>query len=200
MTFKMLALRVQGYKKIDRIQGLWKHSTAGLSGVEINIADYSFYDVYYNSRKDKYKILMSGFKPFQHYLGSELQEIVAYLNWKPHTDVFNHTIHDYFEQKEELMNFISTGYNEITNLPDSEYAIVKFELTVDRETVMNLRSNAPEMKTAIQAFKKEGLAKGEEVYEEVDNILITSSGYYVCTLKSNLSFKDQIEDDEDEED
>lgn len=179
----LLALR--GYKLIDEISALWKIQYKNMSGKDVSFVEYSVYKIFYNEKLDLYKMTTHGFKPIKHYLHGELSLIIDFLNNKPENDFFDfyESIQDYFIQKENLMNLINTKYGEIkTTNTDSNLIILRFELNSDREFIMSLRNEDPAMGSNLKSFKNsELLPKDIEIYEEFNNILISSEGYYVCT-------------------
>ena len=179
----LLALR--GYKLIDEISALWKVQYKNMSGKDVTLVEYSIYKIFYNERRDLYKMTIHGFKPIKHYLHGELSLIIDFLNSKPENEFFDfyESIQDYFIQKENLMNLINTKYGEIkTTNTDSNLIILRFELNSDREFIMSLRNDDPTMGSNLKSFKNSDLLpKDIEIYEEFNNVLITSEGYYVCT-------------------
>ena len=179
----LLALR--GYKLIDEISALWKVQYKNMSGKDVTFVEYSIYKIFYNERRDLYKMTIHGFKPIKHYLHGELSLIIDFLNNKPENDFFDFTesIQDYYIQKENLMNLINTKYGEIkTSDEDSSLIILRFDLNTDREFIMSLRNEDQSMGSNLKSFKNTELSsKNIEIYEEFNNILITSDGYYVCT-------------------
>ena len=179
----LLALR--GYKLIDEISALWKVQYKNMSGKDVTLVEYSNYKIFYNERRDLYKMTIHGFKPIKHYLHGELSLIIDFLNNKPENDFFDFTesIQDYYIQKENLMNLINTKYGEIkTSDEDSSLIILRFDLNTDREFIMSLRNEDQSMGSNLKSFKNTELSsKNIEIYEEFNNILITSDGYYVCT-------------------
>ena len=202
---KKLLLAIQGYKLIDEISGMWKIQYKNMSGKDIVMVEYSKFWIYYNEKKDLYKMVRGGFKPFQHFLNGELMIMLDFINMKPENDYigFSETVQDYFTQKESLFHVMSTGFGEVKATPEnSELIILRFELNQDKEYIMSMREDDQLMGKILQDFKKSGLlSKGIEIYEEHNNILITSDGYYVCTHKSifNKLDNDSKEEDEDQE-
>ena len=135
----LLALR--GYKLIDEISALWKVQYKNMSGKDVTFVEYSIYKIFYNEKRDLYKMTIHGFKPIKHYLHGELSLIIDFLNNKPENDFFDFTesIQDYYIQKENLMNLINTKYGEIkTSDKDSNLIILRFDLNTDREFIMSL--------------------------------------------------------------
>lgn len=199
-----LFLWIRGYKRIDQIKGLWSLSHADISGKLILFAEYSVYDIYYNERRDWYKMTKSGFNPTNHTLHRELLMTLEFLNYKPKNPyyVFSENMSDYFIQRDEIinsMNYDFSDVNEVGQTEDTELVILRFELTNDKSYILKMKDNTPDKVKAIQAYKQTLLKKeGLEIYEEVDNILITSEGYYVCTHKGILT--QNMPDDKDEKD
>ena len=194
----LLALR--GYKLIDEISALWKVQYKNMSGKDVTLVEYSIYKIFYNERRDLYKMTIHGFKPIKHYLHGELSLIIDFLNNKPENDYFDfyESIQDYFIQKENLMNLINTKYGEIkTTNTESNLIILRFELNSDREFIMSLRNDDPTMGSNLKSFKNSDLLpKDIEIYEEFNNVLITSEGYYVCT---NAEFLNKLGGNEGKE-
>ena len=185
---KKTPLTQRGYKKIDQISGLWKHTYVNMQGKEVVLADYAYYDIFYNEDDDIYEVEMRGFRPQQHYLNGEVVMMINFLNTKPENDfiIFSRSSTDYFLQKESLINFITAGFGEVKEVKEEpDLVVLKFGLEQDKEFIMTLRINNPIMTQVIQNFKK-SLKDVVEIYEELDNILITSDGYFVCTEKSNM--------------
>lgn len=180
-----ILLSLRGYKLIDEISALWKIQYKNMSGKDISFVEYSIYKIFYNEKLDRYKMTIHGFKPIKHYLHGELSLIIDFLNNKPENDYFDfyESIQDYFIQKENLMNLINTKYGEIkTTNTESNLIILRFELNSDREFIMSLRNDDPTMGSNLKSFKNSDLLpKDIEIYEEFNNVLITSEGYYVCT-------------------
>ena len=162
-----------------------------MSGKDITLVEYSYYKIFYNEKRDLYKMTIHGFKPIKHYLHGELSLIIDFLNNKPENDFFefSESIQDYFIQKENLMNLINTKYGEIkTTDTESNLIILRFELNSDREFIMSLRDEDPVMGSTLKSFKNTELSsKNIEIYEEFNNVLITSDGYYVCTNAESLN-------------
>ena len=180
-----ILLTLKGYKLIDEISALWKIQYKNMSGRDVTLVEYSTYKIFYNERRDLYKMTIHGFKPIKHYLHGELSLIIDFLNNKPENDFFEfyESIQDYYIQKENLMNLINTKYGEIkTSDEDSSLIILRFDLNTDREFIMSLRNEDQSMGSNLKSFKNTELSsKDIEIYEEFNNILITSDGYYVCT-------------------
>lgn len=195
-----ILLSLRGYKLIDEISALWKIQYKNMSGKDITFVEYSVYKIFYNERLDRYKMTTHGFKPIKHYLHGELSLIIDFLNNKPENEYFDFygSIQDYFIQKENLMNLISTKYGEIkTTNTESNLIILRFELNSDREFIMTLRNEDPAMGSNLKSFKNGDLfPKDIEIYEEFNNVLITSEGYYVCT---NAEFLNKLGGDERKE-
>lgn len=188
---KKILLAIQGYKLLDEVSGLWKVQYKDMSGKDIVFVEYSNYQVYYNHKKDLYRLVLKGFKPRKHYLYGELVTMIDFLNLKPENDYFgfSETAQDYFLQKEGLFQLMNTGFGDVkVSSENPELVILRFDLDQDKEYIMTMRDTTPIMKEILQNFKKSGLlVKGIEIYEEHDNILITSEGYYVCTSKTTLN-------------
>lgn len=198
---KKILLAIQGYKLLDEVSGLWKVQYKDMSGKDIVLVEYSNYQVYYNYKKDLYRLVLKGFKPMKHYLYGELVAMIDFLNLKPENDYFgfSETAQDYFLQKEGLFQLINTGFGDAkVSRENPELVILRFDLDQDKEYIMTMRDTTPIMKEILQNFKKSGLlVKGIEIYEEHDNILITSEGYYVCTPKTTLNKLNNGDSEED---
>ena len=195
-----ILLTLRGYKLIDEISALWKVQYKNMSGKDVTLVEYSNYKIFYNERRDLYKMTIHGFKPIKHYLHGELSLIIDFLNNKPENDFFDfsESIQDYYIQKENLMNLINTKYGEIkTSDEDSSLIILRFGLNSDREFIMSLRNEDQAMGSNLKSFKNTELSsKDIEIYEEFNNILITSDGYYVCT---NAKFLNKLGGNEGKE-
>ena len=195
-----ILITLKGYKLIDEISALWKIQYKNMSGKDVTFVEYSTYKIFYNERRDLYKMTIHGFKPIKHYLHGELSLIIDFLNNKPENDFFDfsESIQDYYIQKENLMNLINTKYGEIkTSNEDSNLIILRFDLNSDREFIMSLRNEDQSMGSNLKSFKNSELSsKNIEIYEEFNNILITSDGYYVCT---NAEFLNKLGGNEGEE-
>ena len=195
-----ILLTLKGYKLIDEISALWKIQYKNMSGKDVTFVEYSVYKIFYNERLDRYKMTTQGFKPIKHYLHGELSLIIDFLNNKPENEYFDFygSIQDYYIQKENLMNLINTKYGEIkTTDTESNLIILRFELNSDREFIMTLRNEDPAMGSNLKSFKNGDLfPKDIEIYEEFNNVLITSEGYYVCT---NAEFLNKLGGDERKE-
>lgn len=195
-----ILLTLRGYKLIDEISALWKVQYKNMSGKDVTLVEYSNYKIFYNERRDLYKMTIHGFKPIKHYLHGELSLIIDFLNNKPENDFFDfsESIQDYYIQKENLMNLINTKYGEIkTSDEDSSLIILRFDLNSDREFIMSLRNEDQAMGSNLKSFKNTELSsKDIEIYEEFNNILITSDGYYVCT---NAKFLNKLGGNEGKE-
>ena len=92
----------------------------------------------------------------------------------------------------------NTKYGEIkTSDEDSSLIILRFDLNTDREFIMSLRNEDQSMGSNLKSFKNTELSsKNIEIYEEFNNILITSDGYYVCT---NAEFLNKLGGNEGKE-
>lgn len=202
---KKILYWLQGYKKIDEIAGLWQVSFKEFQGNETRFADYSIYSIYYNSKKDMYKLQMSGFRPMKHFLNTELRILIEYLNHKENEEdtLFYNTVEDYFTEKDNLFMLLSTPLGKVgsTNY-DNNLMIIKFELDQNKEYIMQLRNSDVNMVKTIKSLKNSDvIPKGTEIYEELDNILITSDGYYVCTTNYMINkIEERLDLNDDDED
>ena len=190
---KKIILALTGYKLIDQMSGLWRHSYRGMEKKEIVFADYSRYDIFYNEKKNHYKMIAYGYKPFVHFLNSELGMILETVNLKLGDGLINYTdtTQDYFFHKEQLLDYINTGVGEVTLDHPSQLLIIKFELDQSKEYVLSFQDQNKKMIELINNFKNTTLLPdGVEIFEQHDNILITSEGFYVCTAKEKLNMTD----------
>lgn len=191
-------LRLLGYELLDEIVGLWKHSYKNFIGEEVIFADYAKYRIYYNVKKDKYRLFKGGYKPLTHCLNDEIEMMICYLNMKPkneYQEFFNNKS-DYFTAKEFTMT--SLRQSEVPEMESNEagLVIIRFGLDVSREEVFKMHDISPVKKRVLQEFKESKfISRSADVYEEKDNILITSDGYYICTEKDNVK---EIEDESED--
>lgn len=195
---KKILLYLKGYRKIDRLVGLWRHSYKDFNLKDVVFADYAKYDVYYNEKSDFYKVLLSGFRPLEHFLNGEIVIMLGFLNIKPENEYikFSKSVQDYFIQKESLLNTI--GSEEEENNEGSDFIVMRFSLEQDKSIVTALQSDDLQMVRIIQNFKKY-LSNNIEVYEEFDNVLVTSEGYYISAHRSALQQLKKDSNDENEE-
>lgn len=188
---KKLILKLRGYTLIDEIAGLWKLSYQTFEGNNVYTADYAIYQVYYNKKKDHYSMVSGGFRPIKHFLSGDLQCMVDFLNTKPENiyTEFSHSVNDYFTQKDALLELMDMQYQQVdAEKTNVELIILRYELDQNRDDVMELRDSAPIMKQVLQNYKKSNLLPNNtEIYEEFDNIIVTSEGYFVCTHKENIN-------------
>lgn len=190
---------LQGYVIVDSIVALWRLQHQ-VGDRQVSLAEYSKYVIYYNERLDKYRLCLGGFRPMRHMLYSDMKYLIDFLNNKPESEIFNYTVRDYFDQKDTLFSMLEMEMSVgevIEDEENSELVVIKFELKQNRDFIMRLRDSDELKVEVIKKFKKSNyLPKNVEVYEELDNILVTSEGYFVCIEKEFLS---KIEDDEAEE-
>ena len=186
---KKLILFLKGYKKIDELSGLWKHSYQNPNGKDTSIMSYSVYAIYYNEKKDKYKLILSGFEPHKHYLNTNLNILIDSLNFKIDEINYTETTQDYFVEKSVILNHVMSNFNEVKTYGDDDSIIVlKFDLQNNKSYIMGFKDENPTLKEIVLSFKDSDLfPKTAEIYEEIDNIIITSEGYFIATEKKNLS-------------
>lgn len=194
---KKIILRIFGYRYIDRISGLWKHSFKTHDGKETAIMSYAHYDVYYSSKRDRYVLDTSGFEPLKHILNSRLRVILEGLNDKDPDFPYMENIQDYFIQKEVLLNYLQAGFGDVSSVEGSDLIILRFDLEQKKEFIMKFRDPNPLLITALEGMMKSAtFPSSAEVYEKIDNIAITSEGYFVATQRENLN---RLESKDEEE-
>lgn len=150
---------------------------------------YSVYAIYYNEKKDKYKLILSGFEPHKHYLNTNLNILIDSLNFKIDEINYTETTQDYFVEKSVILNHVMSNFNEVKTYGDDDSIIVlKFDLQNNKSYIMGFKDENPTLKEIVLSFKDSDLfPKTAEIYEEIDNIIITSEGYFIATEKKNLS-------------
>ena len=192
-----LLLTIQGYKKIDQLSGLWKHSYTATNGKDVVLMSYANYDIYYNSRKNFYKLYTSGFLPMKHMLSSRVRIILEALNYNTVDFDFTNTAQDWFLEKEVMMRMLSGNYRLVGETSDGnlEAIILGFDLTQTKEFVMKYKDSSEYMVNILKTFiESDAFPKSAEIYEKIDNIVITSEGYYVATYKKEL---EKLNDEEE---
>ena len=73
-----ILLTLRGYKLIDEVSALWKVQYKNMSGKDVTLVEYSNYKIFYNEKRDLYKMTIHGFKPIKHYLHGELSLIIDF--------------------------------------------------------------------------------------------------------------------------
>lgn len=201
---KELLLKLKGYTLIDVFRGEWTHIFYNTSGEEISFIDYSIYKIFYNRKKDKYEITLSGFNPMEHVMYEELMNILNFINIKPEIENFEFTnsSQDYFSQKTQLvmlMNNIDMDYSQNVSDPNT--------VVVLRMKLENIETHLPQIKKEderlikiMQEFKAKNLVKKNlEIYDDFGNVIVTSEGCYFTAYNSQISSKDENEDESEDE-
>ena len=201
---KELLLKLKGYTLIDVFRGEWTHIFDNTSGEEISFIDYSIYKIFYNRKKDKYEITLSGFNPMEHVMYEELMNILNFINIKPEIENFEFTnsSQDYFSQKTQLvmlMNNIDMEYSQNVSDPNT--------VVVLRMKLENIETHLPQIKKEderlikiMQEFKAKNIVKKNlEIYDDFGNVIVTSEGCYFTAYNSQISSKDENEDESEDE-
>lgn len=202
---KHILLYLQGYKFIDVINAEWELSHQTLDGVDVKMTEYCAYNIYYNERVDKYKVIPKGIKCIEHSMYREVCMIIDFLNIKPDTEGVNffNTSGDYFAQRESLMMLIDLPKVrmeipfDMDTLPDSttksNLIIVKIPLEVPKSHLEELLDEGVRLSQTLENFKGSGLVpKNIDIYSQEKNMLITSEGYYLCVDKSKQSLIEEM--------
>ena len=184
-SMKKLMLALQGYKQIDEMEGEWSHIYVDINGEDVCLLDYATYQIFYNARKDKYKMLIKGFKPFHHFLYTELISIIDFLNLKPVESQFKffHSYNDYFVQRNILLKAIEGELTiEFNNVSEAstKINIMRLKLTNYKEVLDTIKSEDPKLIQKMQEYKKQVLLKttGLDIWQDIGNVIITSEGCY----------------------
>lgn len=195
---KRLILKLQGYKLIDVVSGEWTHSYLNIEGEEIFYVDYSYYEIYYNSKKDKYKMLLKGYKPYTHFLHMELNAIIDFVNMKPSTAKINFTktSQDYFFQRTQLFQLIEDGldnpYETTYNDVGEQVRILRMDLEHYKNHLDKIRKEDSKLVRKMQEYKEEVLIKrGEiDIWQDLGNVIVTSEGCYFTAYNRDLRQSD----------
>lgn len=196
---KKLLLQLQGYKLIDIVAGEWSHIFLDVEGGDITFVDYSYYHVYYNPKKDKYKFTLSGFRPYMHCMYGELNSIIDFINMKPEGAQINFTktSQDFFFQKNELFklvdNNLEININTVNSTEnDNQIRVLRMDLEHYKGFLETINIDDAKLIKVMQTYKKEVLAKRTEVeiYQDLGNVVITSEGCYFTAYNKHIQHKD----------
>lgn len=183
---KKLLLLLRGYKQIDEVEAEWTHNHIDLNGEDLSLVDYATYMIFYNSRKDKYEMLHKGFRPFNHFMYTELMAIIEFINRKPEDSVFRffNTPRDYFVQRGVLFQMIegdfTVDFNQVYQPEDTKTRIMRVKLTHYKEILDSIKSEDSKLIQKMQEYKQQVLltTQGLDIWQDLGNVIITSEGCY----------------------
>lgn len=199
LLMKKLLLQLQGYKLIDIVAGEWSHIFLDVEGNDITFVDYAYYHIFYNPKKDKYKFLLSGFRPYMHCMYGEMNSIIDFINMKPDGAQihFTKTSQDFFFQKNELFKMVDNNLEISINTvngseTDNQVRVLRMDLEHYKNFLESINIDDAKLIKVMQTYKKEVLAKRTdiEIYQDLGNVVITSEGCYFTAYNKHIQHKD----------
>lgn len=197
---RKLIFRLQGYRLIDIVPAEWELVHINMKGEEYIMVEYAHYEVYYNDKKDKYKIHLKGMRPYAHSLYRELNKIIDALNSKTEGHDFKGNSQDYFN----LMTGTTENWQEGAMMGaaaiNEGISVLRMELALYQEHMDKIKNDDARLIAQMQHYKTTVVMKkvGLDIWEDLGNVIVTSEGCYFSAYNTLLKFNedDQGEDEE----